>query len=177
MRGIVVPLTEERDVETLRQISLLLERENQRLLTKNLQLTSELARLGGLPEVAQLTFAVEQTLRQTRTAILDGAAATPSSSPRPARPGHGPRAQPALPIVEIRHELPADQRACPACGGTLTDQVGLRAARGLVRVSGVPAAVPVSDVSSVQRQRRPEESGELARRRPPGPTLRRRMLS
>ena len=49
MRDIVVPLTEERDVETLRQISLLLERENQRLITKNLQLTAELARLRGLP--------------------------------------------------------------------------------------------------------------------------------
>ena len=124
MRGIVVPLTEERDVETLRQISLLLERENQRLITKNLQLTAELARLRGLPEVAQLTFAVEQTLQQTRAAILDGAAATPSSPPRPARPGHGPREQPALPIVEVRHELPADQRGCPACGGTLTELVG-----------------------------------------------------
>ena len=41
MRGIVVPLSKERDIETLRQISLLLERENQRLITKNLQLTAE----------------------------------------------------------------------------------------------------------------------------------------
>ena len=125
MRGIVVRLTDERDVDTLRQISLLLERENQRLITKNLQLTAELARLRGLPEVAQLTFAVEQTLQQTRAAILGGAAATPPSSPsRPARPGHGPREQPALPIVELRHELPADQRGCPACGGTRTALVG-----------------------------------------------------
>jgi transposase len=124
MRGSVVPLTEEHDVETLRQISLLLERENQRLITRNLQLTAELARLRGLPEAAQLTFAVEQTLQQTRAAILDAAAATPASPPRPARPGHGPREQPALPIVDIRHELPADQRACPACGGTLTELVG-----------------------------------------------------
>jgi transposase len=124
MRGIVVPLTDERDVDTLRQISLLLERENQRLITKNLQLTAELARLRGLPEVAQLTFAVEQTLQQTRTAILDGAVVKPSSPPRPARPGHGPREPPALPIVEIRHELPADQRGCPVCGGTLTELVG-----------------------------------------------------
>ena len=95
MRGIVVPLTEERDVDTLRQISLLLERENQRLITKNLQLTAELARLRGLPEVAQLTFAVEQTLQQTRTAILERAAPSPAAPPRLPRPGHGPREQPA----------------------------------------------------------------------------------
>lgn len=121
----MVPLAEERDVETLRQISLLLERENQRLITKNLQLTAELARLRGLPEVAQLTFGVEQTLQQTRAAILDGAAvAPPPATPRPARPGHGPREQPALPMVEVRHELPLDQRGCPACGGTLTALVG-----------------------------------------------------
>jgi transposase len=125
MRGSVVPLTDERDVETLRQISLLLERENQRLITQNVQLTAELARLRGLPEVAQLTFEVEQRLQQTRTAILDGAAplARPIT-PRPPRPGHGPREQPALPVIEVRHELPADQRACPACGGTLTELVG-----------------------------------------------------
>ena len=41
----MVDLAQERDVDTLRQISLLLERENQRLITKTLQLTAELARL------------------------------------------------------------------------------------------------------------------------------------
>lgn len=45
LRATVVPLTEERDVETLRHMSLLLERENQRLIAKNLALTAELARL------------------------------------------------------------------------------------------------------------------------------------
>ena len=41
----MVKLSDEHDLETLRQISLLLDRENQRLITKNLQLTAELARL------------------------------------------------------------------------------------------------------------------------------------
>ena len=43
---------------------------------------------------------------------------------RPPRPGHGPRSQPTLPVVAIRHELPPDQRACPACGGELTEMAG-----------------------------------------------------
>lgn len=60
LHGIVVSLA-ERDVDTLRQISLLLERENQRLIAKNPQLNAELARLRGLPDVAQLKFAAEQT--------------------------------------------------------------------------------------------------------------------
>jgi transposase len=29
-----------------------------------------------------------------------------------------------LPVVEIRHELSAEARACPACGGTLTEMTG-----------------------------------------------------
>jgi hypothetical protein len=36
----VVKLSDEHDLETLRQISLLLDRENQRLIAKNLQLRS-----------------------------------------------------------------------------------------------------------------------------------------
>lgn len=58
---------------------------NQRLITKNLQLTAELTRLRKLPEVAQLTFAVEQTLQQTRTAILGGAAWARAAGPRAPR--------------------------------------------------------------------------------------------
>ncbi|MGB7219264.1 MAG: hypothetical protein WBD07_10695 [Vicinamibacterales bacterium] len=53
-------MAEERDVNTLRQINPVLKRENQRLVTKDLLLTAELARLRGLPEVTQLTFPVEQ---------------------------------------------------------------------------------------------------------------------
>jgi hypothetical protein len=37
----MIDLTQERDVETLRQISLLLERANRRLITKTLELTAE----------------------------------------------------------------------------------------------------------------------------------------
>jgi transposase len=29
-----------------------------------------------------------------------------------------------LPAVEIHHKLPPDQRACPACGGELTEMTG-----------------------------------------------------
>jgi transposase len=116
----MTPLDEERDLETLRQISHLLTRENQRLLAANLELRAELARLRGEPEVTQLAFTVEQT--------VPARASVPATSvpppPRAPRPGHGPRAQPALPIVETVHTLPADQRACPPCGGTLVEMTG-----------------------------------------------------
>ena len=118
-------LAEERDVDTLRQISLLLERENQRLIAKNLQLTAELARLRGLPEVEQLTFAVEQTLQQTRAAILDARRPSPPP-PRRGRRGRGTGRARNRPCRSSRcgTSCRADQRECPACGGTLTELVG-----------------------------------------------------
>lgn len=122
----MVDLTQERDVDTLRQVSLLLDRENQRLITKNLQLTAELARLLGHTDPEQLALAELQALAHRRREALAPVAPTPAPvrSSRPARPGHGPRSQPALPIVAIRHELPLDQRGCPACGGTLAEMAG-----------------------------------------------------
>ena len=120
----MVDLTQERDVDTLRQISLLLDRENQRLITKTLQLTAELARLRGVPDPEQLALAELRALEQRRAEVLTPARTPSSPPPRPAQPGHGPRSQPALPTVEMRHELPPDQRACPACGGELTEMAG-----------------------------------------------------
>jgi len=120
----MVELTQERDVDTLRQISLLLDRENQRLITKNLQLTAELARLRGVTDPEQLELAVRQSLEQARAQVFARPAAPPARAPRPAAPGHGPRPQPDLPIVAQHHELPVDRRDCPACGGTLTAMAG-----------------------------------------------------
>lgn len=116
----MVPLDDERDVDTLRQISRLLERENQRLLTANLELRAELARLRGEPEVTQLAFAVGAVAPARPTHAPPPAA----SRPRVPQVGHGPRAQPTLPIVETVHMLPAEARACPACGGPLVEMAG-----------------------------------------------------
>lgn len=91
------------------------DRENQRLIAKNLQLTAELARLCGVTHPEQLELVLRQQLEEARA---------PVEAPRPSRPGHGPRTQPALPMVEVRHELAADQRACPACGGDVTEMTG-----------------------------------------------------
>lgn len=123
----MVELRQEQDLETLRQISLLLDRENQRLITKTLQLTAEVARLQGHADPEQLQLAVWQDLQQRRAELLQrpGAPAREASAtlPRPAPPGHGPRPQP-LPVVEIRHELSPSDRSCPVCGGALTEMLG-----------------------------------------------------
>src|SRR6516165_7671537 len=111
----MVELIKEQDLETLRQISLLLDRENQRLIAKTLDLTAEIARLRGLPNPEQLQLAVLQDLEQRRARVFQPPAAPTHTAPRkrPPVPGHGPRPQPALPVIEIRHELPPDDRQCP----------------------------------------------------------------
>jgi transposase len=124
----MVELTKEHDLETLRQISLLLDRENQRLITKTLELTAEVARLRGVSDPTQLQLAVLQELERRRAELFHRDARPSSESSarpqRPPQPGHGPRPQPALPVVEIRHDLSADDRQCPACGGELREMAG-----------------------------------------------------
>src|SRR5262245_60977981 len=123
----MVELTKEQDLETLRQISLLLDRENQRLITKTLELTAEVARLRGVSDPEQLQLAVLKELEQRRAQAFhhaDAQAPSAASPTRPRQPGHGPRSQPTLPVVEIRHELPPEDRQCPACGGELVEMTG-----------------------------------------------------
>jgi len=120
----MVPLSDERDLDTLRQINLLLDRENQRLIDKLRRLTAELARLRGVPNVEQLELALLQELEDAREQIVRGDPRKTERAPRRRHPGHGPRAQATLPTSEIRHELPPDQRACPACGGELSEMTG-----------------------------------------------------
>jgi hypothetical protein len=69
----MIDLTPEPDVDTLRQVSLLLDREVQRLITKNLQLTTELARLRGVPDPEQLALAELRALEQRRAQVLTSA--------------------------------------------------------------------------------------------------------
>jgi hypothetical protein len=112
----MVPLAEERDVDTLRQINLLLDRENQRLAEKVRQLTAELARLRGLPHSEQLELALRQDLARIQAQVRDARSAAPvvpaPPSP-PSRVGHGPHAQPDLPIVERHHALPSISGTAP----------------------------------------------------------------
>lgn len=140
LRHIVVALAEERDVHTLRQISLLLERENQRLITKNLQLTAELARLRGVPEVAQLTFAVEQTLQQSRAAILDGASAAAPAPATPAAPRPGARRQLLSPISDnyfCRRRVGEGARRRPQRSSVIVVGRVAPVCLGLARLGGV----------------------------------------
>ena len=116
----------------LRQVAVLLERENQRLHDRLQQLTTELAQLRGQDASAaqiHLEFLRELLAQRERALFGDSSEKRPrpDESPRSTAAtlnGHGPKAQPMLPRVEQRHTLPEPERTCPQCGGTLTELAG-----------------------------------------------------
>jgi transposase len=129
----VLRLDAIRDPEILRQIAKLLERENDKLHTKLQDLTRELSRLrGDDASAAQRQFeALKELLAQRERALFDASSekrprpepTTSAPAPTPSR-GHGPKAQPQLPHVEMVHVLHEADRTCPACGGTLREMTG-----------------------------------------------------
>ena len=122
------------DNDTLRQAALLLDRENRRLHDKIRELAEEIARLKGQDASAaqlQLEFLKELLARrehalfgdksERRERQADEATSDSASAPRS---GHGPKAQPKLPIVEQVHELDPADRTCPKCGEQLDEMAG-----------------------------------------------------
>jgi transposase len=128
----VLRLDRIRDLETMRQVAVLLEHENDRLHAKLAALTRELSQLRGEDaRVAQRQLeALKEILAQREQALFGDstekrsrpAASTPAPPPPPR--GHGPKPQPALPIIDMVHELAAADRTCPACGGVLREMTG-----------------------------------------------------
>jgi transposase len=130
----MVRLDQEKDIETLRQAAVLLERENQRLTSKVLELTRQLVHLrGGDAEQLRLQIAeLEQQLARRNHMVFGRSSEKRGTGergqgekPEQKTPkGHGPRSQPELPLVEREIALdPADQ-VCPSCGGALEEWEG-----------------------------------------------------
>ena len=126
-------LDEIRDADVLRQIAILLERENDKLHAKLKTLTAELARLRGEARSAvelELEFLKELLAQRERTLFGPSSERRPgppdpeSAPTPPPRRGHGPRIQPELPRIDVMHALDAADQICPQCGGTLTEMPG-----------------------------------------------------
>jgi transposase len=129
----VLRLETIRDADVLRQIAVLLERENDRLHAKLTALTRELSQLRGEDASAaqrQLEALKEILAHREQALFGDSSEKRPrptAAAPAPAAPpqrGHGPKAQPALPIIDMVYELAASERTCSACGGMLAEMTG-----------------------------------------------------
>lgn len=124
----MIAIEREHDIEVLRQVATLLDQENLRLHEKLHKLQLEVARLKGA-DAASLQLQIDQLkeLLAERERRLFGRSSekrprTNGHEPAPEttpQSGHGPTAQPELPIVEQVHELAQTEQACPSCGGDL----------------------------------------------------------
>ncbi len=126
-------LAAETDIERLRQAALLLERENARLFRRLETLAAELREARG-EEARSLQLEIahlkEQLASRTKALFGDSSERRPcaehgrTEDRKERHPGHGPREQRALPIVEVVHELDEPDQMCPSCGGDLEPIAG-----------------------------------------------------
>jgi transposase len=125
----VINLATETDIDRVRQVAILLERENSRLHKRLQELTEKLACAQGKDATTlQLEIAyLKETLERQNRALFGASSEKRTSRPakrdddREPQRGHGPSAQPKLPIVEVIHKLDEADKACPSCGGVLAE--------------------------------------------------------
>lgn len=123
-----VRLEDEKDIEHLRAKAVVLARENDRLSAKVVALLKENLSLKGMsPEQLQqaLSLLDEELKRvasgEERRASTErrGESNKPKAEKKP-QVGHGPKAQPNLPVVQVVHDLDEADKVCLECGGQLS---------------------------------------------------------
>ncbi len=73
-------------------------------------------------EISQLQSQMDAVQRQLgKVSEKRGTGEAKDGEDKPRQRGHGPRLQPKLAIEEQIHELPEDERNCPACNGQLEE--------------------------------------------------------
>jgi transposase len=128
---LLVDIKREKDIEQLRKAALVLAAENERLVSKVMELTKQLLSAQGKDaEQLQLKIAeLEQQLAARNKQIFGRSSEKRSRSEqgdeKAPQKGHGPRQQRLLAVVEEpAFELDAADRACKSCGGQLEEWEG-----------------------------------------------------
>ena len=91
--------------------------ENAQLRDANAALLAQMSEMQAALNLQAKALYGKKTERKPRTK-------PPAAPARAPQTGHGPRENPDLATEEVTNELPAEQRACPACGSELR-QMGL----------------------------------------------------
>jgi transposase len=126
-------LQRETDVARLREMAIMLARENQRLVAKLVELTKKLATATGKDkaqlevELADLHKQLAKTDRENERLPKNERRKPPKGDDKAAetkQTGHGPKEQPKLEEVPVPHRLDDADRACPSCGGEMSEWVG-----------------------------------------------------
>lgn len=119
------------DDEQVRVAAKLLERENERLVRQVLELKKKLNEVqGNSIEQMHLLAELEQQLAARNKMLFGdksekrGARKAKPGSEQAKQPGHGPREQQELGLVERVHELDDADRVCTRCGEPLAEMAG-----------------------------------------------------
>lgn len=123
----MIRIKNEHDLETLRQIALLQDSENRRLVDRVTKLTVENLRLRGFEDTEQLELEIRRNLESAREEILridEKKNKTKAEKSAHKREGHGPREQPHLPVIDKVIELAEEERTCSVCDGELSEMSG-----------------------------------------------------
>ena len=125
------------DIEQLRQVAQLLEKENARLHKRLDEMTRELAELKGQDAERQLAFEIEKLQSQLANMqkMLFGSTSEKrrgdqgendesDKKEEEKRKGHGPKEQPELPHVSETYELDQNERVCEYCDGVAEEWEG-----------------------------------------------------
>ncbi|HEU4924619.1 MAG TPA: IS66 family transposase [Burkholderiales bacterium] len=117
------------DEDQVRTAAKLLERENERLLREVLELRQKLSAAQG-NSVEQLTLLaeLEQKLALRNKMLFGRSSEKRGSKSQPGdkapQPGHGPREQVELGLIEREHDLDVADRVCTSCGEPLAEMTG-----------------------------------------------------
>lgn len=144
----MIRVDEIEDFGVLREAAKLLENAVSKLQTEISQLRLELALQNGTARAVEQSKILEEELARLKAAHF-----APSSEKRqseekpesieapaeasPAKRGHGPTAQPRLPIEEKVYEISTDEAVCPDCGKPRAVKDGLAQESELITVVGV----------------------------------------
>ena len=126
------------DPEQLKQVALILQKENERLHKRLDEQSRELAKLKGQDGDKQLALEIEKLQSQMsklqkmmfgasserRRGGESGEDCDGPDKNKKVKTGHGPTEQPELPHIEETHELDEDEQVCELCGGSLEEWEG-----------------------------------------------------
>ena len=121
----MIDLSKEQDIERLRQVALLQQRELELLHTKLARLCERMEHLEGhgTGKLELELNDIERGLNQNQPARLQRDRRQQKRSKKP-QTGHGPTVQPTLDIRDELHTLDEADKVCPSCGGDLKEWQG-----------------------------------------------------
>ena len=124
------------DLDTAKQIAILLQKENDRVHKRLEEQTRELAKLKGQDGDKQLELEIRKLESQmsklqkmmfgssSERRTGDDAQENKDKEEKTKRTGHGPKEQPELEKIDQVYELPKEEQVCELCGGELLEWEG-----------------------------------------------------